>query len=185
VLTTSGTRAEYTVDIWSGNHPFFQGSNSTVMLDEGRVNKFNRRFAGVSVLSILLAHLSHIGHHPLIATEHLPASLPLYVKCLSDNVSVLALNYAMMQTSLACLHCISKHVCIVQHLKFCVRFCLFWSSACSHSASNALQPQICLGCRFGRYSWQGWYKWRQKVVNEQDRYWQEEGQEEEEAIVCL
>lgn len=47
VLTTSGTRAEYTVDIWSGNHPFFQGSNSTVMLDEGRVNKFNRRFAGL------------------------------------------------------------------------------------------------------------------------------------------
>ena len=48
VLTTSGTRAEYTVDIWSGNHPFFQGSNSTVMLDEGRVNRFNRRFSGMS-----------------------------------------------------------------------------------------------------------------------------------------
>jgi len=47
VLTTSGTREKYTVDIWSGNHPFFQGSNSTVMLDEGRVNKFNRRFSGL------------------------------------------------------------------------------------------------------------------------------------------
>lgn len=34
------------VDIWSGNHPFFQGSNNSVVLDEGRVNKFNKRFAG-------------------------------------------------------------------------------------------------------------------------------------------
>ncbi|KAL3159067.1 hypothetical protein ABBQ32_011065 [Trebouxia sp. C0010 RCD-2024] len=47
VLTTSGTRGEYTVDIWSGNHPFFQGSNNSVILDEGRVNKFNKRFAGL------------------------------------------------------------------------------------------------------------------------------------------
>ena len=99
MLTTSGTRAEYTVDIWSGNHPFFQGSNSTVMLDEGRVNKFNRRFAGMSVLSILLAH---IGHHPSFAKGRLQAALPLYVKCVSDNVSVLALNYAIKQTFCAC-----------------------------------------------------------------------------------
>lgn len=47
VMTTSGTQSEYTVDIWSGNHPFFQGSNATVMLDEGRVNRFNRRFTGI------------------------------------------------------------------------------------------------------------------------------------------
>jgi len=185
VLTTSGTRAEYTVDIWSGNHPFFQGSNSTVMLDEGRVNKFNRRFAGMSVLSNLLAHLSHIGHHPSFATGRLPAALPLYVKCVSVNVSVLALHYAMMQTFHACLHCISRHVCIVYTaFEVLCEFFLLWSSACSHSASNALQPQTCLDCRFGRYSWQGWYKWRKKVVHEQNRYWQEEGQEEEEAIVC-
>lgn len=90
MLTTSGTRAEYTVDIWSGNHPFFQGSNSTVMLDEGRVNKFNRRFAGMSALSILQAHLSHIGHHPSFVTARLPAALPLYVKFVSDNVSARA-----------------------------------------------------------------------------------------------
>ena len=113
MLTTSGTRAEYTVDIWSGNHPFFQGSNSTVMLDEGRVNKFNRRFAGMSVLTIPSAHLSHIGHQPSFATGGLPAALPLYVRCLSDNVSVLALHYAMMQTFHACFHCMLKHVCIV------------------------------------------------------------------------
>ena len=35
------------MDIWSGNHPFFQGSNNSVVLDEGRVNKFNKRFAGL------------------------------------------------------------------------------------------------------------------------------------------
>lgn len=34
------------VDIWSGNHPFFQGNTSTVVTDEGRVNRFKRRFAG-------------------------------------------------------------------------------------------------------------------------------------------
>lgn len=27
------------VDIWSGNHPFFQGATSTVVTDEGRVNR--------------------------------------------------------------------------------------------------------------------------------------------------
>lgn len=46
VLTTSGTQKEYTVDIWSGNHPFFQGKTNTLVLDEGRVNRFNKRFAG-------------------------------------------------------------------------------------------------------------------------------------------
>lgn len=39
VLVTSGTRDSYTVDIWSGNHPFFQGNTSTVVTDEGRVNR--------------------------------------------------------------------------------------------------------------------------------------------------
>lgn len=46
-MTTSGTMSSYTVDIWSGNHPFFQGSNAAVLMDEGRVNRFNRRFTGL------------------------------------------------------------------------------------------------------------------------------------------
>ena len=58
VLTTSGTRGEYTVDIWSGNHPFFQGSSNSVILDEGRVNKFNKRFAG------WLSHLNKLALLP-------------------------------------------------------------------------------------------------------------------------
>ncbi|KAK9804245.1 hypothetical protein WJX72_003074 [[Myrmecia] bisecta] len=50
VLTVSGTKPEYTVDIWSGNHPFFQGATNTVVIDEGRVNRFNRRFSGLGSL---------------------------------------------------------------------------------------------------------------------------------------
>lgn len=51
VLTTSGTQQNYNVDIWSGNHPFFQGITSSVVTDEGRVNRFKRRFAGLDSLS--------------------------------------------------------------------------------------------------------------------------------------
>ena len=50
VMVTSGTMPEYKVDIWSGNHPFFQGSGNSVITDEGRVNRFQRRFAGAGVL---------------------------------------------------------------------------------------------------------------------------------------
>jgi ribosomal protein L31 len=39
------------VDIWSGNHPFFQGVTTTVVTDEGRVNRFKRRFAGLESLA--------------------------------------------------------------------------------------------------------------------------------------
>ncbi|EFN56749.1 hypothetical protein CHLNCDRAFT_34966 [Chlorella variabilis] len=53
VLTTSGTQGSYTVDIWSGNHPFFQGATSTVVTDEGRVNRFKRRFAGLDSLAAI------------------------------------------------------------------------------------------------------------------------------------
>ena len=35
VVRMGGTRAEYNVDIWSGNHPFYQGNTgSTVVIDE-------------------------------------------------------------------------------------------------------------------------------------------------------
>jgi large subunit ribosomal protein L31 len=51
VMTTSGTQPQYTVDIWSGNHPFFKGSSSTVVVDEGRVNRFKRRYAGLDTMA--------------------------------------------------------------------------------------------------------------------------------------
>lgn len=51
VLTTSGTQSSYTVDIWSGNHPFFKGSSSSVVIDEGRVNRFKRRYDGLTAMT--------------------------------------------------------------------------------------------------------------------------------------
>ena len=51
VLTTSGTQEKYTVDVWSGNHPFFQGAANTVLMDEGSVNRFKRRYGGLDSMS--------------------------------------------------------------------------------------------------------------------------------------
>jgi large subunit ribosomal protein L31 len=43
VMTVSSTRPELNVDIWSGNHPFYTGSQK--MLDtEGRVERFMRKY---------------------------------------------------------------------------------------------------------------------------------------------
>lgn len=53
VMTISGTQAEYNVDVWSGNHPYFQGATTTVVIDEGRVNRFKRRFAGLEKLAAI------------------------------------------------------------------------------------------------------------------------------------
>lgn len=49
VLVTSGTQASYTVDIWSGNHPFYTNSENTMINEEGRVSRFNKRFDGLSI----------------------------------------------------------------------------------------------------------------------------------------
>jgi ribosomal protein L31 len=51
VMVTSGTKPSYTVDIWSGNHPFYQGVTTSVVTDEGRVNRFKRRFVGLDSLA--------------------------------------------------------------------------------------------------------------------------------------
>eukprot|EP00192_Tetraselmis_astigmatica_P014980 CAMPEP_0117663922 /NCGR_PEP_ID=MMETSP0804-20121206/8894_1 /TAXON_ID=1074897 /ORGANISM="Tetraselmis astigmatica, Strain CCMP880" /LENGTH=152 /DNA_ID=CAMNT_0005471019 /DNA_START=209 /DNA_END=667 /DNA_ORIENTATION=- len=51
VMTCGGTREEYVVDIWSGNHPFFQGNTSAMVVDEGRVNRFSRRYEGLGSLT--------------------------------------------------------------------------------------------------------------------------------------
>merc|ERR1719463_6514 len=53
VMTVGGTKEKYVVDIWSGNHPFFQGANNTVVVDEGQVNRFKKRFAGLENLSTI------------------------------------------------------------------------------------------------------------------------------------
>nr|YP_063583.1 ribosomal protein L31 [Gracilaria tenuistipitata var. liui]Q6B8X7.1 RecName: Full=Large ribosomal subunit protein bL31c; AltName: Full=50S ribosomal protein L31, chloroplastic [Gracilaria tenuistipitata var. liui]AAT79658.1 50S ribosomal protein L31 [Gracilaria tenuistipitata var. liui] len=43
VMTVGSTQAELHVDIWSGNHPFFTGSQR-IIDTEGRVEKFMRKY---------------------------------------------------------------------------------------------------------------------------------------------
>ncbi|NP_050793.1 ribosomal protein L31 (chloroplast) [Guillardia theta] len=43
IMTIGSTKSELNVDIWSGNHPFYTGSQK--MLDtEGRVERFMRKY---------------------------------------------------------------------------------------------------------------------------------------------
>ena len=50
-MTVGGTQAEYVVDIWSGNHPFFQGVKTAVMTNAGRVSRFGDRFGDLGAMS--------------------------------------------------------------------------------------------------------------------------------------
>merc|ERR1712217_275343 len=50
VMTVGGSLEEYIVDIWSGNHPFFQGVSNNVIVDEGQVNRFKKKFSGLEKL---------------------------------------------------------------------------------------------------------------------------------------
>ena len=45
VLTTAGTKETYTVEIWSGNHPFYQGEGNVQLKEDSRVAAFNKRYA--------------------------------------------------------------------------------------------------------------------------------------------
>ena len=54
VTSMGGTLETYTVDIWSGNHPFFMGDGTgTLITSEERVNRFNRRYGGMSMGKIV------------------------------------------------------------------------------------------------------------------------------------
>nr|YP_010152911.1 ribosomal protein L31 [Olisthodiscus luteus]QQW50572.1 ribosomal protein L31 [Olisthodiscus luteus] len=44
VMEVGSTQPELMVDIWSGNHPFFTGSQKVVDT-EGRIDRFNRRYS--------------------------------------------------------------------------------------------------------------------------------------------
>lgn len=50
VMTTGGTQKEYVVDVWSGNHPFYLGDRSKVLIDADQVAKFRKKFAGLEDL---------------------------------------------------------------------------------------------------------------------------------------
>jgi len=43
IMTIGSTQEELNVDIWSGNHPFFTGSQR-IIDTEGRVEKFMRKY---------------------------------------------------------------------------------------------------------------------------------------------
>lgn len=43
VMTVGSTQPELRVDVWSGNHPFFTGSQR-IIDSEGRVEKFMRKY---------------------------------------------------------------------------------------------------------------------------------------------
>ncbi|MEW5301382.1 MAG: hypothetical protein WDW36_004243 [Sanguina aurantia] len=45
VMVVGGTKPSYNVDIYSGNHPFYQGNKTMMILDDGQLNKFTKRFA--------------------------------------------------------------------------------------------------------------------------------------------
>ena len=47
-MSCGGTKAEYIVDVWSGNHPFYQGNKTTMVVEDGRVNRFNKMYAELS-----------------------------------------------------------------------------------------------------------------------------------------
>ena len=47
-MACGGTKAEYIVDVWSGNHPFYQGAKNTIVLDDGRVSRFNRMYGDLA-----------------------------------------------------------------------------------------------------------------------------------------
>jgi large subunit ribosomal protein L31 len=45
ILEVGSTKEELYVDIWSGNHPFYTGSQRIIDA-EGRVEKFERKYQG-------------------------------------------------------------------------------------------------------------------------------------------
>ncbi|ERM94635.1 hypothetical protein AMTRI_Chr03g49630 [Amborella trichopoda] len=50
VFTTGGTKPEYAVDVWSGNHPFYLGNRSALVVDDDQVEKFRKKFGALSDL---------------------------------------------------------------------------------------------------------------------------------------
>ena len=43
VMTTGATQPEIQVDVWSGNHPFFTGTQK-ILDTEGRVDRFMKKY---------------------------------------------------------------------------------------------------------------------------------------------
>merc|ERR1719265_506734 len=50
-MTVGGSQKKYTVDVWSGNPPFYRGAGNSVVVNDGQVNRFKKRFAALEKLS--------------------------------------------------------------------------------------------------------------------------------------
>ena len=50
VLEVGTTKEELVVDIWSGNHPFYTGTQK-IMDTEGRVDKFEKRYSKKTIIT--------------------------------------------------------------------------------------------------------------------------------------
>ncbi|KAF5837397.1 plastid/chloroplast ribosomal protein L31 [Dunaliella salina] len=61
VMRLGGTKPQYNVDIYSGNHPFYLGNRSTMIMDEGQLNRFKKRFADMGELGEVGAAASIAG----------------------------------------------------------------------------------------------------------------------------
>ena len=48
VMTTGSTQPEINVEVWSGNHPFFTGTQK-ILDTEGRVDRFMRKYGMGSI----------------------------------------------------------------------------------------------------------------------------------------
>jgi large subunit ribosomal protein L31 len=53
VAQITGTQEEYHVDVWSGNHPFYLGNSSGLVLDEGQVRLQSMSRAFETTLALL------------------------------------------------------------------------------------------------------------------------------------
>lgn len=50
VMTVGSTQPEITVDVWSGNHPFYTGTQK-IIDTEGRVDRFLRKYGMLDATS--------------------------------------------------------------------------------------------------------------------------------------
>jgi large subunit ribosomal protein L31 len=47
VLVTGGTKPEYSVDVWSGNHPYYVGDSSALVVMDSQIEKFRKKWGHV------------------------------------------------------------------------------------------------------------------------------------------
>ncbi|KAK1551292.1 hypothetical protein Q3G72_033464 [Acer saccharum] len=52
VMTTGGTKKEYVIDVWSGNHPFYLGGRSALVVDADQARLFSRRNENPALLKV-------------------------------------------------------------------------------------------------------------------------------------